>query len=1119
MSQLELLRSNLNRYISKFYLRQMLQGMVATVLFSGSAWLLVAAIEYYSNFQETTRALLFFSFLTLLASLSVMKIALPLGRLLGILKTKKDTDAANEIGKSVQSIDDKLLNVLNLESHSSQNVLVRASLLKNSELLNRVNFSEIIGFRSVIELGKFLLLPIALFFLLLIVNPNIISDGSKRVLAYNTSFIPPAPFEFILENDNLIIAEGDDFSLSVTTKGNQLPDQVFIETSEGQIRMKKLEGGLFSHVFENLKFDQDFKLSAAGVLSPNYKISVLASPKLLRNRAYIDYPTYTGLKDEELINRSQLKVAEGSTIRWTFDLKNTTGASMLNNASFESLTNSNGTYHFEDIVKTDKSLMLVLRNDEELTDSSMLSIFVVKDQYPSISALELVDTNSSLIKYFSGEIRDDYGFGKLTFNAAVKNNGRIDSIVNQPVKIALSINQQPIHFIFDLNSITLTEGQSIEYYFEIWDNDGVNGSKSTRSQTWTFRAPTAAELNDKNNKQADQSKTAMDNQLSELKKMDKELEQLRKDLLEKKKADWQDKEKMKEMMEKQQKMMEKVMEKALQQRKQNQLNKKFNPYSQELLNKQEQIQKLFDELFDEEFKEKYEKYKQMLEQLNKEQMLDKVDEMKLDNEQLEKELDRTLELFKELELEKKVEDIKTQAEKLSKEQEDLMKKTEEKNVDSERLKEEQDQLSEQLKELQSELEKLDKLNQELESPKDLPNTDQEKSDAEEGMKQSSEELKKNNKKKAKEKQKEAKEALDELGEKMESFQNQQSQEKHTEDLDDMRQLLENLVDLSKNQESVMEELKTTRAKDPRYVQLAKAQKDLIDDTKVVEDSLLALSKRVPQISNTINDEISGIKQTMNKSLDNLTNQQPNQEKRYTEVALVNQQLSMTSLNNLAILFDDIIQQMQKEMNSEMKGSGQCEKPGNGKSGKPSASDMKKMQENLNKQLQKLKDAMEKGENPNGKNPGSRPGMGQTGMSKELAQMAAEQGAIRDQLRELSNAINQQGGKPGTEMKEIQKLMEQTEEDLLFQNITQETINRQQKILTKLLESEKAERERERDDKRESKEPTVLFDVPFDIWENYKMSKENELELFKTLPPNLKPFYRNEVNRYFSEFAE
>ena len=104
------------------------------------------------------------------------------------------------------------------------------------------------------------------------------------------------------------------------------------------------------------------------------------------------------------------------------------------------------------------------------------------------------------------------------------------------------------------------------------------------------------------------------------------------------------------------------------------------------------------------------------------------------------------------------------------------------------------------------------------------------------------------------------------------------------------------------------------------------------------------------------------------------------------------------------------------------------------------------------------------------------------------------------------------------MKKLEKMMEQTEEELLYQDITQKTLDRQQDILNKLLESEKAEREREMEQKRESKSSQTTFEVPTEIWEEYQKKKLQELELYKTLSPNLKPYYRKRVNRYFSQFT-
>jgi len=99
------------------------------------------------------------------------------------------------------------------------------------------------------------------------------------------------------------------------------------------------------------------------------------------------------------------------------------------------------------------------------------------------------------------------------------------------------------------------------------------------------------------------------------------------------------------------------------------------------------------------------------------------------------------------------------------------------------------------------------------------------------------------------------------------------------------------------------------------------------------------------------------------------------------------------------------------------------------------------------------------------------------------------------------------------------MMEQTEKDIVNKQISNETMKRQQDILTRLLESEKAEREREQDEKRKSNEAkNEILSNPERFLE-YKRMKEKELELLNTVPPSLTPFYKEKVNNYFNSVTK
>jgi hypothetical protein len=248
------------------------------------------------------------------------------------------------------------------------------------------------------------------------------------------------------------------------------------------------------------------------------------------------------------------------------------------------------------------------------------------------------------------------------------------------------------------------------------------------------------------------------------------------------------------------------------------------------------------------------------------------------------------------------------------------------------------------------------------------------------------------------------------------------------------------------------------------------------------------------------------------------------------------QMTMKSVNDLALLLNESLEQMQKQMKQQKGASskgGKCKKPGKGSGKNPSsegnpAMSMRKLQEQLNKQLQDMKNAMEKGQKPGdkpgGDKKGQKPGegMGQNGnsgfsmpgpgTSEQFARMAAQQEALRRQMEALMDKLKNKGKNPGGD---IANLMEQTEKDLVNKQINSETMRRQQEILSKLLESEKAEREREQDEQRKSNEAkSQNFSNPNEFLE-YKRLKEKEMELLNTVPPSLTPYYKERVNNYFN----
>jgi hypothetical protein len=233
--------------------------------------------------------------------------------------------------------------------------------------------------------------------------------------------------------------------------------------------------------------------------------------------------------------------------------------------------------------------------------------------------------------------------------------------------------------------------------------------------------------------------------------------------------------------------------------------------------------------------------------------------------------------------------------------------------------------------------------------------------------------------------------------------------------------------------------------------------------------------------------------------------------RNINMAVAKQQYSMTSINNLALLLDESLQKMNEKMSGSMsskKGKKSCQKPGGKGKGKMSCSSMKDIQEGIGKQLEKLKAGLEK----SGKD-GKGSMQGQNGMNKEIAKLAAQQEALRNEMQKYQDEMGSKGTKEQGTLNDAGKEMEQIERDLVNKRITQETVRRQQNIMTRLLESEKAEQMREQEEKRESTEAKTTKNSNPAMNYQYNIKNRASQDNIRLILPGINSFYQNKVNSY------
>jgi hypothetical protein len=188
--------------------------------------------------------------------------------------------------------------------------------------------------------------------------------------------------------------------------------------------------------------------------------------------------------------------------------------------------------------------------------------------------------------------------------------------------------------------------------------------------------------------------------------------------------------------------------------------------------------------------------------------------------------------------------------------------------------------------------------------------------------------------------------------------------------------------------------------------------------------------------------------------------------------------------------------------------------------KPSMSQLRQMQEQLSKQLDAMKNGMKNGKNPGRQQPSNKPGNKQGGQdqgsSEALAKMAAEQQYIREQMQQAEEEMSD--GKQGAgQLNEITQQMSKNEQDIVNQQITDATLQRQQQIIKHLLEYEKAKQTQGQNPEFESHIAKKQFFGNPNPFLEYNTEKTKQDELLKTVPPDLNSFYRDKVNQYFNSF--
>ena len=1083
----------LKSFKTKFYVNFMIRWGIITLSGLGLFYLIASGLEFSLRLNSIFRAFLLFSFI-LLAVLSLYLFLIqPVLKILNGRKGLSDEEAAKRIGRFFPSISDRLLNLIQLKKLSrGESLLLEASIRQKSKEVGTVNFAEAVDLRDNLKYLRYLLPILIVLFMLFSINPSIFLESTPRIIQFNQEFAPVAPFEFQILNQELVAFKNEDYTLELQLKGDALPENVYLIDGKRRIKMIAAEAGAFNYTFRKVQSPKKFQFEASGFNSNRYTLELLNRPNIKNFNVSLNFPRYLGKTNQRLTNVGNIEIPEGTVVAWQFQTVHTDSAFVSFNSvdtSFSLQSSDNQIFTFnKQIFKSDK-YKLDLKNRHSANKEDILyNISVVPDQYPKISLQVFQDTTLFSYIVLGGNVSDDYGVTQLRL---FYQSGEEDfKGLNVPVSSGQT--NQSFYYQWRFDSLKLKDGESLRYYLQVWDNDGVNGRKSVKTGVYQLKTPTKKEIKEKLENASSKTQHKINKTLEEAKELEEKIKEAEERLKGKKDLNWQDKNLLKDILKKKEELNQALEELKELNKNNDQRRDRFNEQNENIREKVEQLQQLMEELLDEETKKLYDELQKLLEEnLNIEDVQDLLEQLSDKEDNLEKELERTLELFKRMKFEYELNETVEELQEIAKEQEELAEESQDKSNSEGELTETQEELEQDFQDFKESLDELDELNQELQNPEPMPQNQESMDEVEQQQQMSKEMLNKGKRKKAGESQKKAAEEMKKMAESMEQMQSSMEMSMMMENLDHLRDIVHNLLKLSFDQENLMKEFRDVKQSDPRFIELSQNQLKLKDDAKIVEDSLISLSKRVFQIASFVTREVGDMNNHMDNSVSAI-------RERKKPLALSEQQFAMTSMNNLALLLDDVMKQMQDALADAMGKP----KPGEGKEPVPSLGELQKQ---LNQKISQLK----------------RSGKSGKQLSEELAKLAAEQERIRKALEEMQEKFredkNGEGGqKPGDG---IPEKMEETEVDLVNKKITRETLRRQEEILTRLLEAENALRERELDEERKGETATEYEKEIPKAFEEYFKLKEKEIELLKTIPPKLYPYYKQEVNEYFKRLGK
>ena len=1125
----------------------LIKGLLLFITLSVVIFLIVTATEYFLWLSRSIRLILFIAFVVALLALLYRYVLTPLLYLYKIRTGLNAQDAAKLIGNHFPEVSDKLINLLDLADNEKNSDLVLAAIKQRSFELRSFRFVDAIDFAEAWRKAIYLVIPVVLLVFIMFSGKSSDFFGSyNRVVNFDVAFEPPAPFHFILGNASLKVLEDDELNIQVTTRGEVLPDEVYIETPEGLSLMKVLENGVFGFTVKPPVQDMSIRFISNGVRSRSYRVESLKVPVITDFSLKAVYPDYLKQQDKTFNGTGNAVVPEGTHLFWNINGLYTEKLLIAIDDSISQLYATDNGFKWDRVVYDSFTYELSTWNQNSQAHEVLrYTIDVVGDGYPVIKVNEQSDDTSKQKWLYKGTVNDDNGISEVRLVYYDK----YDKSERREVLVKPTGNVAEFTYTFP-TGIQIEEGKEYELYFEVVDNDAFRGGKVTKSEVFSTVILDEDQKEKKRLEEQEEIIQDLDERLKEYDYEEELLEEINDGRKEDRPLDFNEKENLQKFLQNQ-KSQEELMEKFSRELKENLEAGESDNEQKKLLKERLQRQ----ELEAKKNKELAEELKKISDKIDKEELREKLEELAKKQKTGKRNLEQLLELTKRYYVTEKAAQISRRLNDLS-ERQKVLSKTDSINGGQ---KEEQKEIKDVFNKISEELNELKSDNRSLRRPMDLDISRSEQESVKKDIEKSLEDLngEKDNQEggtksegnPAKKSQSSAAKKMEELSKKLQkSMSGGGGGSTIVEDAEMLRQILDNLIIFSFKQESLMEQLEGDAADLGEFSGVIRNQKELRSLFEHVDDSLFALSLRRAELSEVVNEQIEEVYYNTDRALRSIADNELYQSVSYQHY-VVNS--SNVLADFLASLLDNMQESMmsgqgegqgegfqlpdlikkQSDLKEKMNGSG--EKSGNeGNEGeKESGTSENKGGDNGEEGSEGQKGKGQEGDNgtsgqdaQSGQNGGEGNNSGNGGNNglsegqlKEIYEIYQEQQSIRLGLEEQLKDMLNEGERNLS--RSILLEMEQFENELLENGITERTVNRMNRIQQQLMRLENAALQQGMKKERKSSTNKEQFNNDIKMDNDVIKVKSREVEILNREALPLRPDFDKKVKLYFKSGAK